>query len=233
MASVGGLPFGDFMMRIAGMLSIGFALVLLSVPVDAREVKVGDVAVQLSPPSGYCDMDKSFNYDKTLEANTAKLAEGAGNSFFGLFTDCEALKKARKTGDFIPTKLIIQGNKLGVADLKNIEATCDELKTIKVSDQQKGMQDNVKKNSGGNRLGEQSGLGVLDEVKDEVCYYGIIQNVTADGKNVRLLTIFASALRKHSIFFIYDVQPLDSTSVAATLAHLKSVYADFAKANPE
>lgn len=220
-------------MRIVAMLSIGFALVLLSVPLRASEVKVGGVAVQLSPPQGYCEMDKSHNYDKTLEANTAKLAEGAGNSFFGLFVECEALKKARPTGNFVPTKIIVQGTKLGVADVKNIEATCDELKSLKISDQQKDMQANVKKNSGGNSLGEQSGLGLLDEVKDEVCYYGLIQNVVASGKNVRLLTIFASALRKHSIFFIYDVQPLDSTSVAATLAHLKSVYADFAKANPE
>ena len=220
------------MMRIAGML-IGFALVLLSVPVDAGEVKVQNVAVQLAPPSGYCDMDKSFDYDKTLQANTAKLAEGAGNSFFGLFADCQALKKARKTNDFVSTKVIVQGTKLGVAELKNIQATCDELKTLKIADQQKDMQDNVKKNSGGNSLGEQSALGVLDEVKDEVCYYGVIQNVTASGKNVRLLTIFASALRKHSMFFIYDVQPLDSTSVAATLAHLKSVYADFVQANPD
>jgi hypothetical protein len=233
MAFIGGLPFGDFMMRIAAMLSIAFALVLLSAPVDAGQVKVGNVAVQLSPPSGYCDMDKAFDYDKTLDANTAKLAEGAGNSYFGLFLDCQGLKKARQTKEFIPTKIIVQGTKLGVADLKNIQATCDELKTLKISDQQKDMQDNVKKNSGGNSLGEQSGLGVLDEVKDEVCYYGLIQNVVASGKNVRLLTIFASALRKHSIFFIYDVQPLDSTSVAATLAHLKSVYADFAKANPD
>lgn len=113
-------------MRIAGMLSIAFALVLLPGPADAGEVKVGNVAVQLSPPSGYCAMDKN-----------------------------------------------------------------------------------------------------------EVCYYGIIQNVTASGKNIRLLTLFASALRMHSMFFIYDVAPLDSTSVAATLAHLKSVYADFAKANPD
>lgn len=220
-------------MRIVAMLSIGFALVLLSVPLHAGEVKVGGVAVQLSPPSGYCEMDKSYDYDKTLEANTAKLAEGAGNSFFGLFLDCDGLKRARPTKEFISTKIIVQGTKLGVAEVKNIQATCDELKTLKVADQQKGMQDNVKKNSGGNTLGEQSGLGVLDEVKDEVCYYGLIQNIVASGKSVRLLTIFASALRKHSIFFIYDVQPLDSTSVAATLAHLKSVYADFAKANPD
>ena len=118
------------------------------------------------------------------------------------------------------------------ADLKNLQATCDELKSLKISDQQKDMQDNVKKNSGGSRLGDQVGLGVLDEVKDEVYYYGLVQPVTNNGKNIRLLNIFAVAMRQHSIFFIYDVRALDSTSVAATLAHLKSVYADFSKANP-
>jgi hypothetical protein len=219
-------------MRSVGLVSIGFALVLSSAPVHAGEVKVGSIAVQLAPPSGYCELDRSIEHDKILSTNTSKLVEGAGNSFFTIFVDCRELKKARDTREFIPTKIIVQGTMLGTAGQKNLLATCDELKTIKVSDQQKDMQDNVKKNSGGSRLGEQASLGVLDEVKDEVCYYGVVQPVAASGKNFRLLTIFATILRRNSIFFIYDTRSLDTTSVAATLAHLKSVYADFSKANP-
>ena len=219
-------------MGIVGMVPIGFALILSSAPVHAGEVKVGNTALQLSPPSGYCELDKSIEHDKILSTNTRKLIEGAGNSFFALFVGCQDLKKARETKEFISTKIIVQGTMLGSAELKNLQATCDELKSLKISDQQKEMENNVKKNSGGSRLGDQAGLGVLDEVKDDVCYVGVVQPVTNGGKNIRLLTIFAVALRQHSIFFIYDVRALDSASVAATLAHLKSVYADFSKANP-
>ena len=73
---------------------------------------------------------------------------------------------------------------------------------------------------------------MLDEVKGDVCYFGIVQPGVFQGKNFRLLTIFAAALRQHTIIFIYDTRPLDSTTVPAMLAHAKSVYADFAKANP-
>jgi hypothetical protein len=224
--------FEDFTMRTVGMGSIGFALIFLSAPAHAGEVKVGNVAVQLSPPSGYCELDRSIEHDKILSTNTSNLAEGAGNSYFALFTNCQELTSARKTKEFIPTKIIVHGAGLSASDQKDLQRVCDGLKTFKVSDQQKDMQDNVKKNSGGTRLGDQEGLGVLDEVKNEVCYYGLVQNVDVDGKNLRLLTILAVTLRQHTTFFIYDSRPLDSTSIAAGLAHAKSVYADFVKANP-
>ena len=134
------------MMRIAGMGSIGFALILASAAVYAGEVRVGSAALQLSPPAGYCDLDQSVDHDKILFTNTKKLAEGAGNSFFTLFVGCQELQRVRGTREFIPTKIIVQGTMLGKADQTNLRATCDELKAIKISAQQKEMQDNVKKN---------------------------------------------------------------------------------------
>src|ERR1700724_685840 len=100
-------------MRIVGMVPIGFALILLSAPVHAGEVKVGNVALQLSPPSGYCELDKSIEHDKILSTNTRQLVEGAGNSFFALFVGCQELKKTRESKEFNSTKIIIQGAQLG------------------------------------------------------------------------------------------------------------------------
>jgi hypothetical protein len=211
---------------------------LISSAAYSRDAKVGDTTVNVSPPSGFCEVDKTNKTDSGWLESTTNLLKGSGVFTIAAFPDCGDLKKARKSGEFIAGKVLITApfSAIGNASPKAVMDTCDELRTKKYSDEEKAaMAKTVKDFANGNAVSDSVILGVLDETKDEVCYVGTLQKVkTKTGDLHPLLSFFAVTFVRNNMLFLYQMTPyVDASSIPAALANLKIVYSEFARANPK
>src|ERR1700729_3475106 len=71
----------------------------------ARDVKVGDLVLRVSPPSGFCELDQSKKSDSSYFDSMSSLMKASGLSLIVAYPDCGELDKARATDAFIATKV--------------------------------------------------------------------------------------------------------------------------------
>jgi hypothetical protein len=228
-------------MRFFWMLAFGFVAIGFNTAASAREVKVGDAGIlNLAPAPGYCEFNPEKNdFDRAVLTNLAKMDEANGTVLLASFPLCAALDSSRKSKLPLEGRIdvVAETRSIGSSDITKLRQTCSELKTLSLSEQQKReMADNVKKNSGGNRQTDASSIGFLGEVKDDVCYYATINRfkVGKEQKDLAMLYIAGVNLKVKTMIFVQGFSVyVDDSSVQPALARLKTIYADFSKANPK
>ena len=70
----------------------------------ARDVRVGDLVLKVSPPSGFCELDQSKKMDSSYFDSMNNLMKASGLSLIAAYPDCGELNKARSTEAFIATR---------------------------------------------------------------------------------------------------------------------------------
>jgi hypothetical protein len=202
----------------------------------ARDVKIGDLVVRVTPPAGFCDLDQSKKTDSSYFDSMSGLMRANGFSLVVVYPDCGELDKARATDAFIPTKVWFASldSVAGKATPATAATTCDESRSIKYSEKDKADLVKIQKEfSNGNSTQDSIALGVLEDIKDEVCYVATLQKVkTKSGDLSTMAVLYAVKYLKNNLLFLYQATKyVDSTSIPTALANLKIIYADFATAN--
>jgi hypothetical protein len=203
---------------------------------NSRDAKVGDTTVSVSPPAGFCEVDKTNKVDSGWLTSMTNLLKGSGVFTIAAFPDCGDLKKARQSEHFITSKVVFSApfSGIGNASSETLSTTCDELRTKKYSDEDKAeVAKTIKEFSNGNSLTDSVGLGVVEETKGEVCYVATLQKVkTQAGELHPLLALYAVTYLRSNLLFLYQWTPyVDATSIPTALANLKIIYSEFASAN--
>jgi Domain of unknown function (DUF4189) len=202
----------------------------------ARDVKVGDLVTRVSPPAGFCDLDQSKKADSSYFDSMNNLMKASGLSLIVVFPDCGELNKARETEAFIATKvwLAFADGVAGKATLSTAADTCEKSRTIKYTEQDKAdLLKAQKQFANGNASQDSIALGVLEEIKGDVCYVATLQKVkTKSGDLATMAVLYAIKYLKNNLVFLYQsTNYVDSTSILTALANLKIIYADFSAAN--
>ena len=162
--------------------------------------------------------------------------KSSGLSLIVVYPDCGELNKARSTDAFISTKVWLASldGVAGKATLSTAADTCEELRTTKYLEKDKANLLKIQKEfANGNSTQDCIALGVLEEIKDDVCYAATLQKVkTRSGDLSTLVVLFAVKYLKNNLVFLYQATNyVDSASIPTALANLKIVYSDFAAAN--
>ena len=222
-------------MRILGLASVAIAL-LFNWSADAREAKVGDKMLNVSPPAGFCEVDKSNKSDSSWLTSVVNLMNSAGITVIAAFPDCKELAQLRKNGQFMQTKFYVTAatNAIGKSSSKTVSDTCDELRTREYSDKDKAeLSKAAAEYANGNMNVDSKALGVLDETKGQVCYVATLQKVrTKAGDLSTMIAMFVVTYVDDNLLFLYQYTPyVDANSMPSALANLKITYAQFSAAN--
>ena len=222
------------------LLGLAFFIIpfLISSVAYPRDVKVGNSTMSVSPTAGFCELDETKKADSSWLTSVTNLLKASGVYAIAAFPDCRELQKARKTGEFITSKVYITAPFSQIDKLKpeGVPETCDDLRTREYSDKDKAeLAKSVKEFANGNSAAESKALGVLDETKGVVCYVATLQKVkTKAGELSTMLGLFAVTSARNSMLFLYQFTPyVDATSIPTALANLKIVYTEFARANSQ
>jgi len=202
----------------------------------ARDVKVGDLVTKVSPPSGFCDLDQSKKTDSSYFDSMSSLMKANGLSLIVVYPDCGELNKARSTEAFIATKVWFASldSVAGKATLSTAADTCEETRTMKYSEKDKADLLKIQKEfANGNSSQDAIALGVLEDIKGDVCYVATLQKVkTKSGDLSTMAVLYAVKYLKNNLLFLYQsTNYVDSTSIPTALANLKIIYSDFSAAN--
>jgi hypothetical protein len=216
--------------------AIFIAAFLISPSAYARDVTVGSSTLSVSPPAGFCEVDKANKADSSWVTSVTNLLNSVGIYLIAAFPDCRELKKLEESNQFIITKVYISAfsSAIGKSSSRTAADTCNDLRTRTYSEQQKtDLAKAAKEFANGNSLAESKALGVLEETKGEVCYVATLQKVqTSAGDIVTMLGLIAVTNARDNLLFLYQYTLYaDATSIPSALANLKSVYSDFVAAN--
>jgi hypothetical protein len=161
-------------MRSLGF-SVGIVCLLISVVAHSEDTGLGISHVKVSPPDGFCELDKSNKAEIAFFDAFSNYAKVGGFSAIALYPDCRELDASRKTGTFILTKLAFASFMKPVdrPPSQYISEACDKLREG-LSDEQKALASKyvTEFSKGASSLQNTIPLGVLDEVKGVVCYSG-------------------------------------------------------------
>jgi len=193
--------------------------------------------VKVSPPSGFCQLDKTNPTDIQYFDAISNFARVGGFSVIGAYADCRELAESRKSGAFIPTKVaILRWNKHADREPSQfISEACDQVRKSGLSDEQKARvsQYVTEFSKGNSSLTDVLSLGVLDEVKGTVCYPAKLMKARiANTGEVTLVYLSAmTSLEDQPVSIVQWTNFVDATSIASALTSLKKIYSDFAAAN--
>lgn len=222
-------------MRVRGLACAVVAL-LVTWSAEARQVKIGDKTLNVSPPTGFCEVDKSNKYESTWLTSVINLMSAAHITTFAAFPDCKELAQLRKNGQFVTTKFYVTAptNVIGKSGSQDVTTTCDELRTKEYSAEEKvKLAKAAEEYANGNHNVDSKALGVLDETKGEVCFVATLQKVkTKAGDLSTMLGLFVVTYIDDSMLFLYQFTPyVDANSMPSALANLKIIYSQFSAAN--
>lgn len=217
-------------------LTIFVIAFLISPSAYARNVNVGKSTLSVSPPAGFCEVNKTNKSDSSWLTSVTSLLNGAGITLIAAFPNCREKTAMEKSNEFIISKIYISAPtaQIGQSSEKSLTDTCDELKTRTYSDQDKAdLAKSAEQYANGNSSADAKALGVLEETKGEVCYVATLQKVkTKAGAVVPMLALFAVINAHDNMLFLYQYTLYaDATSIPTALANLKIIYSDFAAAN--
>jgi hypothetical protein len=216
-------------------LAVGIVCSLISSAAFSEDVRLGDSSVKVSPPKGFCELDKTNKADVALFDVASSYVKVGGFSLIALYVDCRELEDSRKPNAFILTKVVIARfvKRPDRPPSQFISETCDKLREG-LSDEQKAriskyVTEFSKDNS---NVQNTLSLGVLDEVKGTVCYSGqLIKAKIANTGEVAAVYLTAGTFVGDRPIGIFQwTNYVDATSIATALANLKIIYSDFAAA---
>jgi hypothetical protein len=222
------------------MRSLGFAVgifcLLKSLVAHSEDAKLGSSSVNVAPPNGFCELDKTNKADLALFDVSSNYFKVGNFSLIALYLDCRELDASRKSGTFVLSKVAFASYMKPVdrPPSQYISEACDKLRES-LSDEQKARISKyvTEFSKGTSSLQNTMSLGVLDEVKGTVCYSG--QLVKAKVANAGEITaVFLSAgttMGNRPVAISQWTHYEDATSITAALANLKTIYSNFAAAN--
>jgi hypothetical protein len=225
----------EFMMR-SFALAVGIVGLLLSLAAFSEEVRLGDSAIKVASPKGFCELDKKNNAEVALLNNMTNYVKVGGFSLIALYVDCHELEESRKSNAFILTKIVIArfAKHTERPPSQFISEACDKLREGFSDEQKARISKYVTDFSKGNSDVQNTlSLGVLDEVRGSVCYSGqLIKAKIADIGEITAVYLTAGTFVSDQPIGIFQwTNYADATSIAAALANLKIIYSNFAAAN--
>src|SRR5450631_1871406 len=130
-------PPGEFLMRSIG-LTVGIVCSLMSTAAFSEDIGLGNSNVKVSPPKGFCELDKANKADIALFDAGSNYAKIGGFSLIALYPDCRELEDSRKSNAFILTKVAIARfvKRADRPPSQFISEACDQLRQG-LSDEQK------------------------------------------------------------------------------------------------
>lgn len=226
---------GKFLMRSIG-LAVGVVCSLISTAAFSEDIGLGNSNVKVSPPKGFCELDKANNADIALFDAVSNYAKVGGFSLIALYPDCRELEESRKASAFILTKVAFArfAKRADRPPTQFISEACDQLRQGLSDEQKARISKYVTEFSKGNSSVQNTlSLGVLDEIKGTVCYSGqLVKGKIANTGEVTLVYLTAGTFVGDQPIGIFQwTNYVDATSIAAALANLKIIYSDFAAAN--
>jgi hypothetical protein len=216
--------------------AIGVFCLLISPVAHSEDARFGSSSVKVSPPNGFCELDKASKADIAFFDIISNYSKVGGFSLIALYPDCRELEASRKSGAFILTKVAFASfmKRVDRPPSQYISETCDKLREG-LSDEQKARVSKYVTEFSKGTSGVQNALslGVLDEVKGAVCYSGILVKAkVANTHETTLVYLSAGTIVGDQPVGIFQwTKYEDATSIAAALANLKTVYSNFAAAN--
>jgi hypothetical protein len=222
-------------MRVLGLAFVVVTL-LSAVSAEARQAKIGDKTLNVSPPAGFCEVDKSNKADSGWLTSVINLMNTAGVTVIAAFPDCKELAQMRKNSRFMQSKFYVTAATaaIGKSSSKTVSDTCDELRTREYSAEDKvKLAKAAQDYANGNSAVDAKALGVLDETKGEVCYVATLQKMkTKAGDLSTMLALFIVTYIDDNLLFLYQYTPyVDANSMPSALANLKIIYSQFSAAN--
>jgi hypothetical protein len=217
--------------------AVGIFCLLVSSVAYSEEVRLGNSIVKVSPPRGFCELDKTNKTDIEFFDAASNFARVAGFSVIAAYPDCRELAESRKSHAFIPTKVAILRwlKSVDRPESQFISEACDQVRKSGLSDEQTARvsQYVTEFSKGNSSLKDIFSLGVLDEVKGTVCYSAkLIKARIANTGDVTLVYLSAmTSVDNQPIMMVQWTNFVDATSIATALTSLKTIYSDFSAAN--
>ncbi|MBV8839166.1 MAG: hypothetical protein JO000_21740 [Alphaproteobacteria bacterium] len=173
---------------------------------QAKDVKLGDVTLKLTPPDGYCELDPDSKTDKSFYQTSKATIAGIGNELLFLIGECGELRSWRAGKTPLRWFVSYQTPKDRLTTSfapKDAKEACDDIRARgqKIGDEQKGgMESAVRAASKDNAFLGVKVLGVLED--DAVgCYIGLVTRSKV-GKDtfVQLKVIFAGSIKDRAVY---------------------------------
>jgi hypothetical protein len=215
---------------------------LLSMPCQAKEASIGEASVTLTTPSGQCELDPKQPGDARMLQATEGMLAGVGNRLLGFYADCKQLTdwhtgKRPLLEDFSQYQTLQSA--ANSAAPPNPEEAIKQLCSQQRQEGEKMMSGlapdlkaRVEEAVRGVTVNQTRFLGVVGE-EPSVCYAALAQRIKAEsGKDVTLVSVFATTFIKGKIVYYYLYSPYRSAqTVTALLARHKLNVAALLQAN--
>jgi hypothetical protein len=203
----------------------------------ATEVTVDGASISLPAPAGFCDMTRNNASDtRALDTIGQLVARANGNRLLAMSADCGQLSEWRAGKRLLGDYGQYQTSGSPAATDALFKETCATLRTegeqtfSSVKDDVASKMEEAIKNV---KVNDQSFAGFLGEDATG-CYVAMLQNLQAgNGTKIVQLTLLAITVVKGKFLFVNLYSPyVNSDTVNATLAKLKSTVAAVVAANP-
>jgi hypothetical protein len=217
--------------------AVGIVCSVLSSAAFSEDVRFGDSSVKVSPPKGFCELDKTNKADVTLFESMSNFAKAGGFSVITFYPDCHEYGEWRKSNASILTKVVFTrfAKQIDRPPSQFISEACDQRRKLGIPNELKArISKYVTEFTKGNISQTNTmSLGVLDEIKGIVCYFGQLERYRiANMGDVTLVSLSAGTFVGDQAIAIFQwTNYADETSIDTALANLKTIYSDFVAAN--
>jgi len=187
-------------------LVLSIVCMLAAAAAQAKDVKLGDVTLQIAAPTGYCELDPDAKTDKSFYQTSKATIEGIGNELLFLVGECGELRTWRAGKTPLRRLMSFQTPKDRVTtgfSLADSKKTCDDIRTRgqQIGDEQKGsMESAVRAASKDNTFLGAKILGVLED--DPLgCFVGMVTRSTVKTESfVQLKVIYVGSIKNRAVF---------------------------------
>jgi hypothetical protein len=180
---------------------------------SAKEVKMGDVAVTLTAPEGYCELDEKYAADARALTGTGNLLRAGGNQLHAAYAPCGELAEWRIGKRPVLDDFAQYQSPIAMLDKPWPTGPGEGIKQICALYRQQGekvlagilpdIQSRVEATMRRIRLGEASFLGVLAE-DSTVCYTALLQKIKTDvGTEKTQTSLFGTTIIRTRLLYYY------------------------------
>jgi hypothetical protein len=217
------------MVRIAGAL---MTLCLLCAVAVAKQAKLGAVALNLPPPTGYCELTEDQPSDAGMITAIGTMLEKGGNRLLVISAECRQLADWRAGRRPLlanyaqyQTRMALENSNLQASPTEVIKGMCAQMRaqgesfTTSVTPDVQKRFDEVMKTV---KINEMKFLGVLHE-DSKTCYAALMQRIRAQtGTDIAQAVVFATTIVKGKLVYYYLFSPyVSGQSVTDLLTQLR------------